>query len=62
MVAPECLRKLGWLAVANIVSNLAHSHAATGEHLGGSIHPHGGQVLAESRVANLGKGPLKLAP
>jgi hypothetical protein len=60
--AAECFSELGWLAVADVVRNLAHRQLTADQHLSRSIHPYSGQVLTKSCVADLGKGTLKLAP
>ena len=51
VVAAERLRELRRLAVADAVGDLADGQAARGQHLGGALHPHRGQVLAERRAA-----------
>src|SRR5215213_4641775 len=61
-VAAERLRELGRLAVADALRDLAHGHATAREQLGGAVHPHLRQVLAERRVADLGVGTLELPP
>ena len=60
--APERLRELRRLAVADAARDLAHGHAGAGEQLGGAVHPDARELLAERRVADLGVGALELAP
>src|SRR4051794_22956242 len=61
-MAPECLGELGRLAVADSARDLADGEALVDEQVGGPVHPHAGQVLAERRVADLRVRPLQLAP
>ena len=61
-MAAERLGELRGLAVADPVGDLADRQAAVGEQLGGALHAHAGQVLAERGVADLGVGALELAP
>src|SRR5436190_927377 len=44
VVAPERLRELRRLAIADAVRHLADGEAAPGEHLRRTVHPHAGQV------------------
>src|SRR5438552_535060 len=60
-MAPERLRELGRLPVANAVRHLADGQPAPAQHLGGSLHPHRREVLPEGRVADLAEGALELA-
>ena len=62
MVAAEGLGELRRLAIADPMGDFADRQAPHAEHLGGPVHPHGGQVLAESGVADLRVGALELAP
>ena len=61
VVAAERLGELRGLAVADAVGDLADRQPARGEQLGGALHAHRGQVLAERRVADLRVGALELA-
>ena len=60
-MAAERLGELGRLAVADAVGDLAHGQAPARQQLGGPLHAHLRQVLAERRVADLGVGALQLA-
>ena len=60
-VAPERLRELGRLAVADAVRDLAHGQAAGGQQLGGLLHPDAREVVAEGGLPDLGVGALQLA-
>src|SRR3954465_7884597 len=60
-MAAEGLRELRGLAVADAVGDLADRQPVRGEHLGGALHAHGGQVLPEGRPADLRIGTLQLA-
>src|SRR5215213_8626633 len=62
VVAAERLGELRGLAIADAMGDLAHREPAHAEHLGGPIHPHRGQVLAERRVADLRIRALQLTP
>src|SRR5215213_8244077 len=61
LVAAERLGELRRLAVPHAVRDLAHGQAAVGEQLGGPLHPHTGEVLAERGPADLGVRALELA-
>src|SRR6185436_11391157 len=61
-VAPEGLRELGGLAVADAVRDLAHGQAAAGEQLRRLLHPDPREVVAEGGLTDLGVGALQLAP
>ena len=60
-VAAEGLGELRRLAVADPRATSRTRQAAGGEQLGGAVHAHRGQVLAERRVADLGVRALELA-
>src|SRR5918994_1164104 len=60
-MAPEGLGELGRLAVAHAVRDLAHGQAAAGQQLGGLLHPHAREVVAERGLADLRVGALQLA-
>src|SRR5215210_908522 len=62
LMAAERLGELRRLAVADAVRHFPHGEAAAGEQLGGPLHPHAREVLAERGVADLGVGALQLAP
>ena len=59
-MASERLGELGRLAVTDAVRDLAHGEHARGEQIGGAIHPHLRQVVAERRVPDLRVGTLEL--
>ena len=61
VMAPERLRELGGLAVADPVCDLADGEAAGGQELRRALHANRREVLAERRVADLGVRALKLA-
>ncbi len=60
MMAPERLRELGGLAVADAVRDLADGQPAARQELARALHAHGGEVLAERRVPDLRVGALQL--
>jgi hypothetical protein len=60
VVAAEGLGELRGLAIADPVGDLADGRAAAAEHVGGALHAHRGEVLAERRVADLRVGALEL--
>lgn len=62
VAAAERLSELSWLAITNAVRYFADRQVSFHQHLSGPVHSHRCQVIAEGRVANLGKGTLQLAP
>jgi len=61
-VAPEGFRELRRLPVSDPRGDLANGWGAAGKQLGGTVHAHARQVLAEGRVADLGEHALDLTP
>src|SRR3954471_24421136 len=62
VVAPERLRELGGLPVADGVGDVAHRQRALAQELERAAHADLGHVRAEAGVAYLGEGALELAP
>lgn len=60
-MAPERLRELGGLAVADPVGDLADGEPASGEQLRRAFHADRRQMLAERRLPDLGVRALELA-
>src|SRR3954453_9356895 len=54
VVAAEGLGELGGLAIPDAVGHVADRQGPDAEHLGGALHAHGREVLAEAGVADLG--------
>ena len=61
MVAPEGLRELCRLAVANPAGHLSDRQRALAQQLVRAAHPDLGQERAEARAPRLGEGALELA-
>jgi hypothetical protein len=60
MMATECLRKLGWLAVTDASGDLTNSEPVFLKEFSGLIHTNAREVVPESRLAHLGECPLEL--
>src|SRR3954447_21394563 len=62
VVAAEGLGELRRLAVADPPGDVADGQRAGRQEVGGAVHAHAGEMLAERRVPDLAVGALELAP
>ena len=61
-MAPEGLREIRGLAIADPHSHLAHGRPPAAKKLDSAAHPDIREITAEGRPADLGEGALQLAP